>query len=121
MRRAIAVATTLASLALPAQAQEGFDFLLRSKSQASLPIVSEHVPGAAKNAAQLPSTMLRDELASRGPRASCENAASDVCYDMVDRKLVYRPARAYMPQIQGLRAESISLKRDGITLKYSFQ
>lgn len=121
MRHAIAAVTTLASLAFSAQAQENFDFLLRSKSQASLPIVSEHVPGAAKNAAQLPSQMLRDELSSRGPRASCETAASDVCYDMVDRKLVYRPARAYMPQIQGLRAESVSLKRDGITLKYSFK
>lgn len=121
MRHAIALATALAGLALPAQAQESFDFLLKSRSTASLPIVSEHVPGAAKNAAQLPSQMLRDELANRGPRASCETSSNDVCLDMNDRKIVYRPARAYMPQFQGLRAESISLKRDGIVLKYSFQ
>ena len=121
MRHAIAAAIALAGLALPAQAQESFDFLMKSRSMASLPLVSEHVPGAAKSAAQLPSQMLRDELASRGPRASCDTAASDLCFDMVDRKVVYRPARAYMPQFQGLRAESMSLKRDGIILKYSFQ
>ena len=121
MRLAIAVVTALAGLALPAQAQEGFDFLLKSKATASLPLVSEHVPGAARSPAQLPSQMLRDELASRGPRASCETSTSDLCFDMNDRKVVYRPARAYMPQIQGLRAESVSLKRDGLILKYSFQ
>lgn len=121
MRHAIAVATALAGLALPAQAQESFDFLTRSKSMASLPLVSEHVPGAAKNPAALPSQILRDELASRSPRASCETSKSDLCFDMNDRKIVYRPARAYMPQFQGLRAESMSIKREGIVLKYSFQ
>ena len=121
MRHAIAVATALAGLALPAQAQESFDFLMKSKSMASLPLVSEHVPGAAKSPAALPSQILRDELASRGPRASCETTTRDLCFDMNDRRVVYRPVRAYMPQFQGLRAESMSLKREGIILKYSFK
>jgi hypothetical protein len=121
MRRSIAVATLLAGFALHAQAQESFDFLLKSRSSASFPLVSEHIPGAAKSPAELPSQILRDELSSRGPRASCETSGLDLCYDMNDRKVVYRPARAYMPQFQGLRAESMSLKRHGIVLKYSFQ
>jgi hypothetical protein len=40
---------------------------------------------------------------------------------MVDRRLVYRPARGYMPRFEGLRAESVSLRRDRLVLKYSFR
>jgi hypothetical protein len=57
----------------------------------------------------------------RGPRAACEHSGSDLCYDLADRRIVYRPARRYMPQLDGLTAESVSLRRDGVRLRYSFR
>lgn len=57
----------------------------------------------------------------RGPRGACERSASDICYDLADGRIVYRPARQYMPKFDGLTAESVSLRRDAIRLRYSFK
>jgi len=54
-------------------------------------------------------------------RNACGSSATDLCYDTVDRRIVYRPARDYMPAFEGLTAESISLRRSGIHFKYSFR
>jgi len=56
-----------------------------------------------------------------GPRGACERSASDLCYDLADRRIVYRPVRQYMPKFDGLTAESISLRRNGVRLRYSFR
>jgi hypothetical protein len=52
-------------------------------------------------------------------RSSCSGDRS-LCYDPNSGRIVYKPARAYMPELPGLRAENISVKRDRITLRYSF-
>jgi hypothetical protein len=44
-----------------------------------------------------------------------------VCYDALDGRIVYRGARAYMPKVDGFQPESVSLRRNGIVFKYSFQ
>jgi hypothetical protein len=54
-----------------------------------------------------------------GKRWSCTGESS-LCYDPETRRIVYKPARALMPEIPGLRRENISVKRDRITFKYSF-
>jgi hypothetical protein len=48
------------------------------------------------------------------------NGESSLCYDPDSRRIVYKPARALMPDLPGLRRENISVKRDRITFKYSF-
>jgi hypothetical protein len=52
-------------------------------------------------------------------RSSCGGERS-LCYDPRTGRIVYKPARALMPEIPGLRRENISVKRDRITLRYSF-
>ena len=54
-----------------------------------------------------------------GKRWSCTGESS-LCYDPDSRRIIYKPARALMPEIPGLRRENISVKRDRITFKYSF-
>jgi hypothetical protein len=44
-----------------------------------------------------------------------------VCYDYKDGRAVFKPARNLMPEIAGMRRESMTLKRDKITLNYSFK
>jgi hypothetical protein len=52
-------------------------------------------------------------------RSSC-NGESSLCYDPGSGRIVYKPARALMPELPGMRAENISVKRDRITFRYSF-
>jgi hypothetical protein len=52
-------------------------------------------------------------------RSSCSGRSS-LCYDPHSGRIVYKPARALMPEIPGLQRENISVKRDRILLRYSF-
>jgi hypothetical protein len=57
----------------------------------------------------------------QGPRGACEHSASDLCFDLADGRIVYRPARQYMPKLDGLTAENVTLRRNGIRFRYSFR
>jgi hypothetical protein len=123
MRRSLLITTVLATLAFPAHAGEGME--LRSKSlvsAASSASVNFDAPFRAAHD-PLPELMLREEQEHRvnGLRATCDTTTTALCYDTVDRRVVYTGARPYMPQFEGLRAESVSLRHDRITLKYSFK
>jgi len=126
MRRSILIVTLVASLAgLPAGANEGVELSAKTKSLA----IANAVPPAKQAEAPftrggrdpMPELMLREEQERRGPAASCESTATSLCYDLADRRIVYRQARQYMPKFDGLRAESVSLRHDRIVLKYSFK
>ena len=52
-------------------------------------------------------------------RSSCESQR-DLCYDKSAGRIVYKPARQFMPGLPGPQADSISLKRDKIVFKYTF-
>jgi len=52
-------------------------------------------------------------------RSSC-NSERTLCYDPGSGRIVYKPARQFMPELPGLTAENISVKRDRVTLRYSF-
>lgn len=43
-----------------------------------------------------------------------------ICYDMTSGHIVFKPARALMPEIPGLTPENISVKRDRIIFRYTF-
>lgn len=119
MRRLLAIAI-IASLGLPALAAEGVE--LRARSIASAPTAAKSTEAPVLRAGRdpLPEILLTEELARRGPRGNCESATTDLCYDARDGKVVYRRAREYMPRIEGLTAESIAVRRDRVTFKYSF-
>jgi hypothetical protein len=68
-----------------------------------------------------PDASHHQEPAHAGSRASCENSSAAFCYDASDNHIVYRPARQFMPTFRGLTAENISLRRNGIRFKYSFE
>ena len=60
----------------------------------------------------------RDERLEQS-RSSCSSERS-LCYDPNSGRIVYKPARALMPDLPGLQRENISVKRDRIVLRYSF-
>ncbi|MBL8515869.1 MAG: hypothetical protein JNM76_02775 [Betaproteobacteria bacterium] len=56
-----------------------------------------------------------------GIPGACSQAGDSLCYDYRQRRVVYKPARKLMPEIAGLQRESLSVKRDKVTLNYSFK
>lgn len=61
----------------------------------------------------------RTDLRQTQSRSWCENATT-LCYDPNEKRIVYKPARAMMPDLPGFTRENISVKRDRIVFKYSF-
>ncbi|HYC38808.1 MAG TPA: hypothetical protein VEC19_20440 [Usitatibacter sp.] len=60
----------------------------------------------------------RDER-EEASRSSCSGDRT-LCYDPRSGRIVYKPARALMPDLPGLQRENISVKRDRIVFRYSF-
>jgi len=52
-------------------------------------------------------------------RSACSNT-STLCYDASDNRIVYKPARNFMPDLPGMTRENISVKRDRVVFRYSF-
>ena len=106
-----------------AAASDGLDLAIKSKSMAAAASTQAMVaPTAAHARDPLPELLLRAENEQRALGATgCRQAASDLCYDLKEGRIVYGGARRYMPQIDGLRAESVSLRHDGFVLRYSFR
>jgi hypothetical protein len=108
-----------------ASASEGLDLAMKSKSMAAASaqaVAPANAVAASPRKDPLPELLLRAENEQRAlGNDGCRPAATDLCYDLRDGRLVYSGARGYMPQIEGLKAESVSLRRDGFVLRYSFR
>ncbi len=127
MRRFIVATAVFASLAFTAQANDGLDLSAkRAVATAAAPISSKQVDApftaAALGRDPLPQLLLMEEQERRlGLKSACDAAATTLCYDAADGRVVYRGARNFMPQISGLRAESVSVRGNRVTFKYSFK
>ena len=111
MRRLIVATAILASLASTAQANDALDLSLKNKALAS---------AAAPSTKQVEAPF----VAGRDPLPFIlmqEAAARDLCFDAASGRVVYRAARKYMPQFEGLTPESVSLRSNRVTFKYSFK
>ena len=116
------LAIALLCVACASQAGEGVDLVdARAIAKANASLKTGEAPFAAGRRDTLPVLLMREEQERRGPQGACNQSAADVCYDMSAGRIVYRPARRFMPSIDGLTAESISLRHDRIILKYTFR
>ena len=124
MKNRLSIAAILFTMALPANANEGLDLAAKSKSMAAAPAAATAGTGQAPFMASrdpLAGIFLREEQERRGPSGTCTAAATDLCYDLTSGRLTYRGARQYMPQVDGLSPESVSLRRGSIVLRYTFK
>ena len=122
MKKRLPFAIALLAFALPVNAADGLELAAKSKSMAgasgparnaSAPFVESHDP--------LAGLFMREEQERRGPQGTCQAAATDLCYDLASGRVTYTGARRYMPQVGGLTAESVSVRRDSVVLRYSFR
>jgi hypothetical protein len=91
----------------------------RQKAIAAATVGTAPTPAPAITHNPLPDLPNSMNAAGRGPSGGC--SGTDLCYDYKERRLVYRPTRNWMPEIEGLRAEHISVRRDSVVLRYSFK
>jgi len=91
-------------------------------------IVALVAPGAAvqkdapfANPASQPDLNLSPQPshAQEAAKPGCSKSAS-LCYEADTGRIVFKPARQFMPDIPGIQRENISLKRDRIIFRYSF-
>lgn len=64
-------------------------------------------------------TLASPPTAQESSRSAC-NGERALCYDAVSGRVVYKPARQFMPDLPGLRPENISIKRHQLVFRYSF-
>lgn len=121
--RLLLATIVLASLAFAAGANEAVEPLKMTVAALGTPVPGKQAEAPLKAARDpLPEILLREEQDRRGAaRAACDYNATSICYDLTDRRVVYRPARKYMPQVEGLRAESVSLRHNTLVFKYTFR
>jgi len=127
MRRSILITTLAAAVSLNAAAgNDGVE--LRTKALASAPatsvFASNYVKAETPNYARDPVSVLvhvETPAGSSGPQSGCSVSGSALCFDAADGRIVYRGAREYMPKVGGLTAEALSLRRNAIIFKYSFE
>ena len=119
-----AIALTLAIASAPAGAADGvvpkapLQLMLKA---AIAPMTPTHrfAPFVMPLSEPDPELLPRRDERLEQSRSSCSSDRS-LCYDPNSGRIVYKPARALMPDIPGLQRENISVKRDRIVLRYSF-
>jgi hypothetical protein len=118
MRRTILVAVLFATLAFSARANDGVDLSLRTKALASAGTTRE-APSSAAAGETMPPLPMMGETEQLGVRNGCANR--DVCYDYASGHIVVRPAREYMPRVNGFTPENVSVRHNRVTFTYSFK
>jgi hypothetical protein len=130
MRFLLPLAALVVLLALPlaagaeeARAPEGKALQLRPKSVSlESPLALQRAPFLAQPGDPVLELALpREDDRMKASRSSCDRAGQSLCYDSGSGKVVYKKTREYMPELPGMRAEHVSVRRDRITFKYSFQ
>ena len=126
MRRThIPAAAFFASLAITAGANDGSD--LRTKALASAATAAtaaatireiSATPAQAVDAG-MPILPVMGETDTFKLRNEC--AGRDICYDASAGHVVVRPAREFMPHINGLTPENLSVRHNRVLFTYSFK
>ncbi len=124
---AIAAATSVvassAGAAAAASTQEVApqpNLLLRPKAAIPTPAKGHHfAPFMAPQQEPDLDLLPRNDPRQESSRSSC-GSERPLCYDPGSGRIVYKPARALMPDLPGFQRENISVRRDRITFRYSF-
>jgi hypothetical protein len=119
-RKAPLTCLILATCACPALAQESSSLSLRPGLAVKSGMVA---PWRAVDAlAPKPAVLIPPASGAHDPvPGTCALSTDALCYDHRSGSLVYKPLRALMPEIGGLQRESIAIKRDKVTFRYSFR
>lgn len=111
----------LTACALPALAQEHSGLKLQAKSVQQSGILAPFNAGPVDVSVLLTQLAPPKALDREAVPGSCSTSGGALCYDYGTGRAVFAPARELMPEISGMRRESLTLKRDKVTFSYSFK
>ena len=119
------LAITAVLLVIAAAAPQAVRAALELAPKAALAAASSIAPPHTAAPFSSPSPQLSEVDFSPVPEVRHMSNSScgmdrEICYDMESGRIVFKPARALMPQIRGLTADNISVKRDRIIFRYTF-
>jgi len=110
-------------VAAPAQAAEPQAQALQLRPKAGLALAPTHssAPFVVHPASEPEIEFSAPQPAQQGGSnfLAC-NGGGAVCYDATNGRIEVPSARNYMPEIPGLKRETISVRRDRIIFKYTF-
>jgi len=110
-------------VAAPAQAAEPQAQALQLRPKAGLALAPTHssAPFVVHPASEPEIEFSAPHPAQQGGSnfLAC-NGGGAVCYDATNGRIEVPSARNYMPEIPGLKRETISVRRDRIIFKYTF-
>jgi hypothetical protein len=113
------LAMAFAGLAAAAEPQAP-QLQLRPKAALTLAPPHDAAPFVTHPAAEPEIEVLpRQQMRANESRSACDGTAA-VCYDPSSGRIEVASVRNYMPDLPGLRRETISVKRDRILFRYSF-
>ena len=117
----LALALAVAAATPRGEAAETKPLVLQLKPKAAIasPVHSRYAPFATPSAEPELELIPRRDPREETSRSSCSGERS-LCYDPTSGRIVYKPARNFMPDIPGLQRENIPVKRDRIVFRYSF-
>jgi hypothetical protein len=118
------IVVALCAATFPALGEEAHILKLKPKTaMVSPPPAAAQAPFApGYTREEFPEAALRMEAESKYVPNSCSSAEStSLCYDYKSGRAVYKPTRNWMPEIPGMRPESITMKRDKLAFNYSFK
>jgi hypothetical protein len=109
--------------AFPALAQEHLSLKLQAKSVQQSGTVAPFNPGLVDVDVSVPLAQLAPpKKLDREPiSGSCSAGGGALCYDYRTGPAVFTRGRDLMPEISGMRRDSLTLKRDKVTFNYSFK
>jgi len=117
---ALALALAAAPLAASSAAVEGEKTLrLVPKEAIATSLAGRHAPFVLSQEDPTDLDFVPHPESRRGSPSSCDGDRT-LCYDPTNGHIVYKPVRAFMPDIPGLQRENISVNRHRILFKYSF-
>ena len=117
----LVLAMAVAAATPRGEAAEAMPPVLQLKPKAAIvsPVGARFAPFATPSAEPELDLVPRRDPREEASRSSCSGERS-LCYDPTSGRIVYKPARNFMPDIPGLQRENISVKRDRIVFRYSF-
>jgi hypothetical protein len=115
------LSVSIALIGIPAAAADDANALqLRSKAAIATAVPHRSAPYVQPlGEPEREPLFTQRDIRQEESHSSC-NSHRALCYDSTSGRIVYKPARQFMPGIPGMQPDSISLKRDKLTFKYTF-
>ena len=88
---------------------------------ATAPAMSAASPAANTARIQLPELQGGVDGDGRLLSGACDARSTELCYDAKSGRIVYKGTRNWMPEVSGMKAEHISIRRDRVEFRYSFR